>query len=122
MTSRTELLLICFDAAQLADPFFRRQILVQMLILFQYLLSFVPSERARVLEFTTNVAALPNYTLSAGNVSLCCKARNLLEAYVAVSDAGKMDPRSARKGARRDGQHGRRRTTFPTHDRADSAT
>ncbi|BGP27097.1 THO complex subunit 1 [Rhodotorula toruloides] len=51
---------------ELADANFRRQILVQMLILYQYLLSLTPAERARVQSFTPlNAAALSPFTLQA---------------------------------------------------------
>ena len=53
---------------QLADPTFRRQILVQMLILYQFLLSFAPTEHARLLKRTTNHSALLNFVLSPENV------------------------------------------------------
>ncbi|CEQ40951.1 SPOSA6832_02625 [Sporobolomyces salmonicolor] len=49
----------------LADPAFRRQILLQTLILFQYLLSFTPSARARAQALPmTNASAFPSFTLS----------------------------------------------------------
>ncbi|GAA5937220.1 hypothetical protein JCM1841_002330 [Sporobolomyces salmonicolor] len=50
---------------ELADPAFRRQILLQTLILFQYLLSFTPSARARAQALPmTNASAFPSFTLS----------------------------------------------------------
>ncbi|GAA5874289.1 hypothetical protein JCM1840_000624 [Sporobolomyces johnsonii] len=50
---------------ELADPAFRRQILLQILILFQYLLSFTPSARARAQALPmTNASAFPSFTLS----------------------------------------------------------
>ena len=50
--------------SQLADPSFRRQILVQILILFQYLLGFSPSERLRTEKLpVTNMSAYPAYVL-----------------------------------------------------------
>lgn len=53
---------------QLADANFRRQILVQMLILFQYLLSLTPAERTRVSSFHPfNTATLSPYVLQAEN-------------------------------------------------------
>ncbi|KAK4057367.1 hypothetical protein OIO90_001436 [Microbotryomycetes sp. JL221] len=48
---------------EIADVNFRRQVLFQTLILFQYMLSFVPQERERLKQRTTNQSALPNYTL-----------------------------------------------------------
>lgn len=49
---------------QLADTTFRRQILIQMLVLFQYLLSLTPAENTKSLALPiTNMAALPSYLL-----------------------------------------------------------
>lgn len=49
---------------QLADPTFRRQILVQILILFHYLLGFSPAERSRTEKLpVTNMSAYPAYVL-----------------------------------------------------------
>ncbi|GAA5992179.1 hypothetical protein JCM10908_001807 [Rhodotorula pacifica] len=51
---------------ELADPNFRRQILVQILILFQYLLGFSPTERSRTEKLpVTNMSAFPGYVLPA---------------------------------------------------------
>lgn len=56
---------------QLADAAFRRQILVQALVLFQYLLNFSPAERAKSVALPmTNGPALPPYVLSSINVPL----------------------------------------------------
>ncbi|KAK4052839.1 hypothetical protein OIV83_002126 [Microbotryomycetes sp. JL201] len=49
---------------EIADTSFRRQVLFQALILFQYMLSFVPAERDRLRLRTTNLSALPNYVLA----------------------------------------------------------
>ncbi|KAM0786947.1 hypothetical protein ACM66B_002368 [Microbotryomycetes sp. NB124-2] len=49
---------------EIADTSFRRQVLFQALILFQYMLSFVPAERERLRQRTTNLSALPNYVLA----------------------------------------------------------
>ncbi|GAA6020888.1 hypothetical protein JCM8202_005484 [Rhodotorula sphaerocarpa] len=55
---------------ELADPSFRRQILVQVLILFQYLLGFTTAERARAEKLpATNVSVFPNYVLPAEHES-----------------------------------------------------
>ncbi|GAA5836922.1 hypothetical protein JCM9279_007702 [Rhodotorula babjevae] len=49
---------------ELSDPSFRRQILVQLLILFQYLLSLTPSARARTARLpVTNQPALSPFVL-----------------------------------------------------------
>ncbi|GAA6009688.1 hypothetical protein JCM10207_004155 [Rhodosporidiobolus poonsookiae] len=49
---------------ELADPAFRRQLLVQSLILLQYLLTLTPTSRARASTLpVTNVAALPAFVL-----------------------------------------------------------
>ncbi|GAA5911245.1 hypothetical protein JCM8208_004307 [Rhodotorula glutinis] len=51
---------------ELSDPSFRRQILVQLLILFQYLLSLTPSARARTAALpVTNQPALSPHVLGA---------------------------------------------------------
>ncbi|BGP10801.1 THO complex subunit 1 [Rhodotorula toruloides] len=53
---------------ELADANFRRQILIQMLILFQYLLSLTPAERTRVQSFhPLNAAALSPFVLQTEN-------------------------------------------------------
>ncbi|BGP02885.1 hypothetical protein RTG_02997 [Rhodotorula toruloides ATCC 204091] len=53
---------------ELAAVNFRRQILVQMLILFQYLLSLTPAERTRVQSFhPLNAAALSPFVLQTEN-------------------------------------------------------
>ncbi|BGP51070.1 hypothetical protein JCM10450v2_006996 [Rhodotorula kratochvilovae] len=50
---------------ELADPSFRRQILVQLLILFQYLLSLTPQSRARLAALpVTNAPALTAHVLA----------------------------------------------------------
>ncbi|KAM0748103.1 hypothetical protein T439DRAFT_328082 [Meredithblackwellia eburnea MCA 4105] len=52
---------------ELADPAFRRQILVQALVLFQYLLGFTVEEKTKSQKMATNNAALLNHTLSEEN-------------------------------------------------------
>lgn len=54
--------------SQLADPAFRRQILVQVLILIQYLLACTPAARAKALP-VANAAAFSPFILSPENVS-----------------------------------------------------
>lgn len=66
-TSRSGSALTLFPScSQLSDPSFRRQILVQLLILFQYLLSLTPSARARTATLpVTNQPALSPFVLGA---------------------------------------------------------
>lgn len=71
-------------ALQIGDSAFRRQVLLQALILFQYLLSFVPAERERLRKRTTNQSALPNFILTPDNETW---VRNLRSKVVGELDA-----------------------------------
>lgn len=102
---------------QVADAAFRRQILVQALVLFQYLLSFSPSERskANALPMTNTSALPPSCVLSPTNVrpSLAPPSQSL----ILLAETGGLDQRTSYQDARRDASDGRR-SPIPQHGRA----
>ncbi|GAA5869362.1 hypothetical protein JCM3774_004214 [Rhodotorula dairenensis] len=76
---------------ELADPSFRRQILVQILILFHYLLGFSPAERSRTEKLpVTNMSAYPAYVLP-----------KEVEAWVRELRSRTLDELDAMEGGRR---------------------
>ncbi|GAA6049941.1 hypothetical protein JCM3770_007060 [Rhodotorula araucariae] len=76
---------------ELADPAFRRQILVQLLILFQYLLSLTPASRERLAKLpVTNAPALTAHVL-----------RPEAEAWVRELRSRTLDEMDAMDGGRR---------------------
>lgn len=66
-----------------------------MLVMFQYLLSFALTERARLAKITSNLAALPNYTLSADKVRIMrdCIGEDLNEGSQLAHLTGKVAQR-----------------------------
>lgn len=86
---------------QLRDPSFRRHVLVQYLILFQYLLTFTPSARERWVGWK-NKALQANFTLTSADVSQPLERLSLPKARLTVTRflvmlcgcAGTMDTRS----------------------------
>ncbi|GAA5886285.1 hypothetical protein JCM6882_001591 [Rhodosporidiobolus microsporus] len=80
---------------ELADPSFRRQLLLQTLILLQYLLSLTPSARARAASLpVTNQSAFPSFVLGEENEKWVREVRervlNELDAMGSVGGEGRL--------------------------------